>query len=274
MSPSSRPGDWRVNRGDAAQLQSTVTGRVASAPQPLEQDQDDSVGIEAALGSGDMVTVQHSQHEELIQRRSASIGAIDARLSVWGQASRDAASRRADALVAGVLLYVEKVGRSAESLTSTALDPAAALLDVDYGPLVALATHLLPSAVSQSCRLLWVDPDRLRERLDDALAVHVESARAEVRRRQALYRRRARLWQADQPRLDRLRDEVEAMRVPRCGAAAAERIARGLFEHHKDDPRLIESGTGPDISDSRLKVRPGTIGRWIAQLDERIASLT
>lgn len=211
------------------------------------------------------------QHEDTAAaRRSASIGGIDARLSVWGQASRDAASRRAEALVEGVLLYVEKVGRAAEALESVPLEPATALLDVEYAPLVALAGNLLPAAVSQSCRLLWVDPDRLRERMNEALASHVESARAEVRRRQALYRRRARLWQGDQARLDRLREEVEGMRVPRCGSASAERVARGLFDRHKENPRLVE--VGADIADSRLKVRPGTLLRWIAQLDERIAS--
>lgn len=222
-----------------------------------------------------MVTVhqvQHVAHDELVARRSASIGGIDARLSVWGQASRDAAARRAEALVDGVLMYVEKVGRAAESLEVVELDAAQALLDVEYGPLVSLAGNLLPLAVSQSCRLLWVDPERLRERMNEALAPHVEAARAEVRRRQALYRRRARLWQGDQARLDRLRDEVESMRVPRCGSASAERVARGLFDRHKDDPRLVASGGGPDISDARLKVRPGTISRWIAQLDERIGA--
>ncbi len=220
-----------------------------------------------------MVTVHQIPQEDLAAaRRSATIGGIDARLSVWGQASRDAASRRAEALVDGVLLYVEKVGRAAESLDAVQLDPAAALLDVEYGPLVALAANLLPTAVSQSCRLLWVDPDRLRERMNEALAPHVESARAEVRRRQALYRRRARLWQGDQARLDRLRDEVEGMRVPRCGNTSAERVARGLLDLHKDNPRLVETGAIADAADSRLKVKPGTISRWIAQLDERISS--
>jgi hypothetical protein len=195
---------------------------------------------------------------------------LDARLSVWGQAARDAAARRAEALVEACLGYVERVGRSAEVLRPREVDPAAALLDIEYAALIDLAANLVPGAVSQSCRLLWVDPDRLRERLTGAISPAIEAARAEVRRRQALYRRRARLWHSDQPRLDRLRDEIEAMRVPRCCSSAADQVVRGLLVRHREDGGLNGSD-GPDISaDSRLKVRPGTIARWIAQLDEKI----
>ena len=199
-------------------------------------------------------------------RRPATVGSVDARLSVWGQASRDAAQRRAEALVEGAVLYSEKVGRSGGSLPSTEIDAASALLDVEVAPLVELAAALLPVAITQSCRLLWVDPDRLRERLSAALSAPVEAARAEVRRRQALYRRRARLWQNDQLRLNRLRDEIEAMRVPRSGAGAPERVARGLFEIHSGlplEPAMM-------LVDTQLKIRPGTLARWIAQFDERI----
>lgn len=248
----------------------SVPHTVGSPHHVVPQLDAEPLGIIDAMNDDAMVTVHQIQHDEQGARRAATIGSIDARLSVWGQAARDAASRRAEALVEGVLIYVEKVGRSAETLECGELDPASALLELEYASLVQLAGNLLPAAIGQSCRLLWVDTDRLRERLTEALAPHVEAARGEVRRRQALYRRRARLWQSDPARLDRLRDEVEAMRVPRCGASSAERVARGLFEKHRADPRLIE--TGADIASSRLKVRPGTIARWIAQLDERITA--
>jgi hypothetical protein len=224
-----------------------------------------------------MVTAHHPVQEAPIRlgteewpRRSATVGALDARLSVWGQAARDGAARRAEVLVDAALVYVEKVGRTAEVLQPMQIDPAAALLDLEYAPLVELAANLIPGAVSQSCRLLWVDPDRLRERLSTLVAPAIEAARGEVRRRQALYRRRARLWQNDQPRLDRLRDEIESMRVPRCVDTARERIVRGLLIRHRDDGGLGQTDT--DAADSRLKVRPGTIARWISQLDERISA--
>lgn len=215
-----------------------------------------------------MVTAHH-QLEDAAPRRMATVGSLDARLSVWGQAAREAAGKRAEALVEGALQYIDKVGRTAEALPRAEVDAGSALLEVEYDALVILGGNLVPQAVSQSCRLLWVDPDRLRERLNDALAPAIEAARTEVRRRQALYRRRARLWQNDQARLNRLRDEIEAMRVPRCCNTAAERIARGLLERHRLTACTEESAT-PDIADSRLKVRPGTIARWIAQLDEKI----
>ncbi|MFO0727723.1 MAG: hypothetical protein U1E65_28345 [Myxococcota bacterium] len=199
-------------------------------------------------------------------RKPASVGSVDARLSVWGQASRDAAQRRAEVLVEGALLYAEKVGRSGGALPAIEVDAAAALLDTEIAPLVELAQTLLPTAITQSCRLLWVDPDRLRERLTEALNAPVEAARAEVRRRQALYRRRARLWQNDPIRLNRLRDEIEAMRVPRTAPGGPERVARGLFEVHCGLP--IDSS--PALIEPELRVKPGTLARWIAQMDERI----
>jgi hypothetical protein len=217
-----------------------------------------------------MVTAHHQQLEESA-RRPATVGSLDARLSVWGQAARDAAQKRAESLVEGALQYVERVGRTAEVLTARELDPGTTLLEVEYEALVNLGANLIPGSVAQSCRLLWVDPDRLRERLTEALAPAIEAARAEVRRRQALYRRRARLWQNDQARLNRLRDEIESMRVPRCCTTAAERVCRGLLDRHRQDACLAEPTGGPDIGDSRLKLRPGTIARWIAQLDEKIA---
>jgi hypothetical protein len=209
---------------------------------------------------------------DVTPRRAATVAGIDARLSAWGQATRDAVDRRVEVMIQAAQAYVEKVGRVASVLAVPAPGGATLLLDADLDAIAALLASVLPGAVAQSSRLLWVDPERLTERLNAALAPMVEECRAEIRRRQALYRRRARLWQGDQARLDRLRDEVEGMRVPRCGSASAERVARGLFDRHKDDPRLVASGGGPDISDARLKVRPGTITRWIAQLDERIAS--
>lgn len=216
-----------------------------------------------------MVTV--SKHvEDLEPRRPATIASIDARLSVWGQAARDAAGRRAEALVEGALLYVERVGRNAEVLRRSEQDAGTALLDTGYEALIELGACLLPAAVVQSCRLLWVDPDRLKERLEAALSPAVEAARTEVRRRQALYRRRARLWQHDQPRLNRLREEIEGIRVPRCSPAAPERIARGLLERHRADGHITDA-LAEGKTDGRLSIRPGTIQRWIAQLEDKIA---
>jgi hypothetical protein len=209
--------------------------------------------------------------DDLAPRRPATIASLDARLSVWGQAARDAASRRAEALVEGSVLYVERVGRNAEVLRSIEIDAANALLGAEYDPLVDLATGLLPMAVAQSCRLLWVDPDRLRERLAEALMPAIECARAEVRRRQALYRRRARLWQHDQERLNKLREELEGMKVPRCSDTGPERVACGLLERHQADaPVVPESVTA--VPDASLRIRPGSIARWIAQLESKIGA--
>jgi hypothetical protein len=206
--------------------------------------------------------------DDLAPRRPATLAALDARLSVWGQAARDASARRAEAAIEGAVMYVERVGRNAEVMQADAPEPAEALLDTEYDALVALVAQHLPAAVSQSCRLLWVDPDRLRERLAEALAPAIEASRGEVRRRQALYRRRGRLWQSDQERLDKLREELEDMKVPRCHAHAAERIARGLLARHQavapDDAR------GREPREPGLRIRPGSLSRWIAQLDYKI----
>ena len=173
-------------------------------------------------------------------------------------------------LVEGAILYVERVGRNAEVLDSVATDPADALLGMEYGSLVDLGTGLLPSAVTQSCRLLWVDPDRLRERLAEALIPSLEAARAEVRRRQALYRRRARLWQHDPERLAKLREDLESLRVPRCRLEATDVIARGLLQRHKISAPVESELSGPRVGRCGLRIRPGSLTRWIAQLDHRI----
>ena len=49
-------------------------------------------------------------------RRPATVAAIDARISVWGQAARKAIHRRAEALIGGAVDYAERVGRCAEGL--------------------------------------------------------------------------------------------------------------------------------------------------------------
>ena len=95
----------------------------------------------------------------------------------------------------GAVIFVEYVGRNTDSLKPREMESATALLGTEYGSLVDLSTALLPATVKQSCRLLWVDPDRFRERFAEALIPSLEAAKAEIRRRQALYRRRARLWQ-------------------------------------------------------------------------------
>lgn len=173
--------------------------------------------------------IQEDPADAFLTRRAPTVGAIDARLSVWGQAAREAVQRRAEALADAAALLVERTGRRAERLPKAPVDPGLALLDPEVADLVRLAATLLPEAVQRSCRLLWVDPDKLRGVLREALDPAVESARVEIRRRQALYRRRARLWQHDPARLDRLREELESLRVPKGGDQARDQILRGLM---------------------------------------------
>lgn len=215
-----------------------------------------------------------NDREDVAPRRAATVQALDARLSVWGQAARDAVERRAEALARGAVLYVERVGRNAEVLRSVPLDQRMALLSTESEVLVLVAASLLPSSVKNCCRLLWVDPDKLYTRILDELAPAIDGARAEIRRRQALYRRRARLWQNDPTRLNRLREEVESLRVPRCGARAAERIARGLLERHREDARMEDAPPSEPVNHAKLHIRAGSIARWIDQLDTQIATDT
>jgi hypothetical protein len=210
-------------------------------------------------------------NEDVAPRRPATVQALDARLSVWGQASREAVERRAEALARGAVLYVERVGRNAEILRAVPLDHRMALLSTETEVLVLVAASLLPAAVKNCCRLLWVDPDKLFQRLMDDLAPAIDGARAEIRRRQALYRRRARLWQNDTARLNRLRDEVESLRVPRCGSRASERIARGLLERHREDARMEIAPPSEPVNHAKLRVRAGSIARWIDQLNTQIS---
>jgi hypothetical protein len=202
---------------------------------------------------------------DVTPRRAATVAGIDARLSAWGQATRDAVDRRVEVMIQAAQAYVEKVGRVASVLAVPAPGGATLLLDADLDAIAALLASVLPGAVAQSSRLLWVDPERLTERLNAALAPMVEECRAEIRRRQALYRRRARLWQGDQDRLEQLREEVEALRVPRSSAATADRLTRGLLVLHREVARASgEPELGPE---SKLQVRVGSLTRWIAQLD-------
>ncbi|MBI2374506.1 MAG: hypothetical protein HYV07_10975 [Deltaproteobacteria bacterium] len=158
----------------------------------------------------------HKVIEDVAPRRPASVAALDARLSVWGQATRDAAQARARALAQGAGLLAGRLGRSTEALEAPEVNAAEALLALDTEPLARLAASVLPAAIPHASRILWVDPERLEERLVSDLAPTVEAARNIVRRRQALYRRRARLWRDLPDRLEWLRDEVEALRVPKC----------------------------------------------------------
>lgn len=213
------------------------------------------------------ITLEAADRDEAAPRRPATVQALDARLSVWGQASRDAVGRRAEALAHGAVAYVERVGRNAEILRSVPLDHRMALLSTETEVMVLVAVSLLPAAVKNCCRLLWVDPEKLFERLMEDLAPTIDGARAEIRRRQALYRRRARLWQNDPTRLNRLREEVESLRVPRCSSKAAERIARGLLERHRDDAQLEQAPPSEPVDHAKLHVRAGSITRWIDQLE-------
>lgn len=164
--------------------------------------------------------------DDLAPRRPATVEAIDARLSVWGQAARQAIVRRADALTDGARLFAEQHGRESASIQVNPVDAVAALLGHVSGDLGELAASLLPEAVRASCRILWVDPSRLSENLLLALGPHLESARSEIRRIQALHRRRARLWRDDVDRLNQLREDVEALTVPRGGP----RVVEGVIE--------------------------------------------
>lgn len=205
-------------------------------------------------------------------RRPATVAGIDARLSAWGQAARDAVERRAKLVGAGACLYVERVGRNAEVLQPEPIDLRMALLSTEIDVLVLVAASLLPDAVRRSCRLLWVDPEKLRANLLADLGSAREGARAEIRRRQALYRRRARLWRNDPVRLDTLRTEVEGLRVPRSGNAGAERIGRGLLLRHREDAKLGYAPPTQPRNGARLSVRAGSVTRWIDQLDREVAS--
>ena len=80
----------------------------------------------------------------------------------------------------------------------------------------------------------------------------------------------ARLWQHDQARLDKLREELEAMKVPRCYDITPERVARGLLARHQKDAPAEEGPFAENIPESGLRVRPGSITRWIQQLDNKI----
>lgn len=205
-------------------------------------------------------------------RRPATVAGIDARLSAWGQAARDAVERRAKLVGSGACLYVERVGRNAEVLRPEPIDLRLALLATDVDVLVLVAVSLLPDAVRRSCRLLWVDPEKLRANLLSDLGPAREGARAEIRRRQALYRRRARLWRNDSARLDALRTEVEGLRVPRSGMSGAVLIGRGLLLRHREDAQLGYAPPTQPRSGARLSVRAGSVTRWIDQLDREVAS--
>ena len=212
-----------------------------------------------------------SPDADMAPRRPATVAALDARLSVWGQAARGAVERRAEVVAAGAALYVERVGRNAEVLRPVPVDPAMALLSTEVDVLVLVAASLLPEAVKRSCRLLWVDPDKLQSNIITDLAEAVDASRQEIRRRQALYRRRARLWQEDPERLDGLRDEVEGLRVPRAPQTAAELVARGLLLRHRDDAALGYAPPSEPGRPAKLSVRAGSISRWINEIDARLA---
>jgi len=196
------------------------------------------------------------------------VAAIDARISVWGQAARKAIHRRAEALIGGAVDYAERVGRCAEGLPPQEVAAADVFLGTDYDPLVGMASNLVPAAVRSSCRLLWIDGDRLRERLAELVIPSMELARVEVRRRQALHRRRARLWQQEQWRLDELRESLEAMKVPRCGPTASERVALGLLERHRQIAPPVAKVGGR--AGSGLVVTAPALTNWIAELDAQL----
>ncbi|MEL7368111.1 MAG: hypothetical protein AAFN74_04295 [Myxococcota bacterium] len=229
-------------------------------------------------GAPNLHTVEISAHRpepdassDLAPRRPATVQAIDARLSVWGQAAREGVGRRAKVVAEGSAIYVEHVGRQAEIIRTVPVDHGLALLSTEIDVLVLVATAFLPASVKSSCRLLWVDPERLRNNMEIALQEASDAARAEIRRRQALYRRRARLWQGDIDRLNGLREEVESLRVPRAPAESSMLVARGLLLRHREDADLGYAPATTPREGHRLNVRAGSITRWIDQMDQDLA---
>lgn len=216
--------------------------------------------------------IPDTDSHDISPRRPATVAALDARLSVWGQASREAVEKRALVLAEGAALYVDRVGRNAEVLRKVPVDSRMALLSTEIDVLVLVAASLIPDAVKRSCRLLWVDPDKLCENILQDLQPAVDGAKGEIRRRQALYRRRARLWQNDPARLDGLREEVESLRVPRAGAQAVELVGRGLLLRHREDAELGFAPPTEPMPAAKLTVRPGSISRWIGELDQRLSA--
>lgn len=180
-----------------------------------------------------MVTATHLEifDRDLAPRRPATVEAIDARLSVWGQASRLAITRRAESLAEAAELFAARHGRDAARLATGPVDGVAAMLGLEAEEIGLLAAGLLPSTVRASCRILWVDPARLSENLLSALAPHLDGARGEIRRLQALHRRRARLWKDDPERLDKLRNDVESLTVPRSGPRVIAAMVEELEKH-------------------------------------------
>jgi hypothetical protein len=174
-------------------------------------------------------------------RRRATVSALDARLSAWGRAARDAAGRRAEVVAAASARLPEAALARVVAPSPALVDPASALLAPDVAALLPLAASVLPSALRRSRRLLWVDPERVAATVLADLAPHVEAARREVRRRQALYRRRARLWAADPARLEELREELEGLRLPRTGEAAVVELAALL-------PARLAPGVSPGLT--------------------------
>ena len=166
--------------------------------------------------------------DDLAPRRPATVEAIDARLSVWGQASRVALGRRADSLAEAAIAFAELHGREAARVATTPVDGVAAMLGTGAEDLARLAASLMPHCVRSSCRILWVDPDRLTESILASAQPHLDGARAEIRRVQALHRRRARLWRDDPDRLNQLREDVEALSVPRAGPRVVAGALAGL----------------------------------------------
>ncbi len=176
-----------------------------------------------------------------LDRRPASVAAIDARLSVWGHAARKALQLRAVALCDGAALFAERHGRAAMQVGAAEAEPVEALLGIDAEPLGQLAAALLPDAIRGSCRILWVDPVRLTGTLLAALEPDLRAAKLEIRRQQAQHRRRARLWRDDHLRLDGLRVEVEGLSVPRGGPTTVQGVLDVLERSFR--PAMSADGT-------------------------------
>lgn len=141
---------------------------------------------------------------------------VRARLSAWARASMLSVRKRADAVALGAATYADHVGRrtAERPLVRTPPEDRLTLLYGEPEDLGLLAAQLLPDAVRQTSRLLWVDEERLRDHLETTLRAHLDAARHELKRtRQLISMRgyRARELTA----VDRAMDMAEALRVPR-----------------------------------------------------------
>lgn len=156
----------------------------------------------------------------VLARRPATVAAIDARLMAWGDAARAAVPRRCEALITAALGAHGQLSGARMRPTPAPVPAPEGLLAADIASLLPLAEWALPPAMIRARRLLWVDPERLEQVLREQLAPSCREAGQRIRKIQSRHRRRARLWAQDPARLNALREEVEALRLPKVPPTA------------------------------------------------------